>query len=206
MLTYDYPLAVKQEIISSIRPYFGPSYPDPDYANKIRISLEWPREQIHFPSIFITFTEGPVRNVGIGHYEHDFNEQGEPVILRHYMFDGQINFSVLALSPIDRDKVSGGLINLLAFSDVLPEFEGFLDEISDDDYVSLVINTEQITPHGETTAPVPWGNQDEMIFENIYSVPVHGEFYSNPATGELVTIDDVEVWPYRPSEQPHWTP
>jgi hypothetical protein len=197
---------VKRELISSIKPFFGLSYPDKDFANKINVTLDWPQEPVHLPTILITYTEGPIRNMGVGHVEMDSDDNGVPITYKHFQFDGQVNFNVLALSPIERDRIAAGLINLLAFNDVIPEFGGFLDEVSDNDYVSIVINPDNITPHGENTAPVPWGNPDEMIFGNTYSIQMHGEFYSNADTGELIEISSVAAWPYRPGEQPHWTP
>lgn len=206
MLTYEYPLGVKREIISSLRPYFGVDYPDPEWANKIRISAEWPQTAIHFPTIYIAYVEGPIRNAGLGHVEYGYNDNYEPTEVKHYLFDGRINFNVLSLSRQDTDKIAGGLINLLAFSDVIEQFNNFREEMTDEDYVLLVPNFEVITPHGENTAPVPWDNPDEMIYASTYSVPVHGEFYSDVSTGTLIEISSVQAWPYRPGEQPHWTP
>lgn len=205
-ISFDYPMDVKRELISSIKPYFGPTYPDKDYANKINVSLEWPQEAVRYPAIFITYSEGPIRSMGLGHVEIEYNDNGVPITYKHYQFDGAVNFNVLALTPLERDRIAAGLINLLAFNEVIPEFKGFLGDISDNDYVSLVVNNEIITPHGDNTAPVPWGNADELIFGKTYSMPLHGEFYSNADTGELIEISTVQAWPYRPGEIPHWSP
>jgi len=199
-------MQLKRELVTDFRQFFGPSYPDPKLANKIRVSLEWPVEQIHYPAIYITYSEGPIRNMGVGHVEYDVDDHGFPIQMMHYQFDGQVNFNVLALSPIERDEVGAGLINLLAMNEAIPEFSTFRNEITDGDYIFIVLNTEQITPQGENTAPVPWENENEQIYGNTYSVPIHGEFYSNPDSGELITIADVAVWPYKPGEVPHWTP
>lgn len=203
---FDYPMGVKRELVSSLKPFFGNDYPDAEFANKINVSLEWPQDRVHYPSIFVTYTEGPIRNMGVGHVEYDYDSNLTPIEYRHYRFDGTVNFNVLALTPLERDRVAAGLMNLLAFNEVIPEFSNFKEEMSDNDYVSLILNTEEITPRGENQTPVPWQNPDEMIFSQTYSVQMHGEFYSNSDTGDLIEIESVGAWPYRPGDIPHWTP
>lgn len=199
--TYDYPLGVKREVVSSIKPFFTKeNYPDKELAGRINVSLDWPQTQTKYPSIFVTYTEGPIRNMGVGHVEYGFNDNYEGVEYKHYQFNGQFNFNVLALTPLERDRLAAGLVNLLAFD------KTFLEGLNDADYTTLVVNTEVITPRGTNQTPVPWESQDEMIFSQTYSVPVHGEFYSNADTGELIQISAVQAWPYRPGEVPHFSP
>lgn len=195
-ISFEYPIGVKKEVMSAITPMFGEVFPDDDLRNRIHVHLEWPLAREEFPAIYVTYTEGPIQNMGVGHIEYDLSDDGTPGQVKHYRFEGQLNFNVLALSPLDRDKISAGLVNLLAFGEVIPGFEDFKDEIADGDYVRIVLQTEKITPQGLQTTPVPWGNQDEMIFSQSYSVPLHGEFYSTRGTDGLVRISDVEVYPY----------
>lgn len=201
-ITFDYPIGVKKEVMSAFIPMFGDVYPDVALRDRIKVSLEWPDSREKFPAIYVTYSEGPIETMGVGHIEYSLDENGAPTEAMHYQFNGQLNFNIMALSPLERDQIAAGLVNLLAFGDVIPEFANFKDEIADGDYVRLVLMTDRITPQGQQTNPVPWDNPDEMLFTQTYSVQLHGEFYSQVGSGNLVRISRVEVYPYRPDELP----
>lgn len=201
-VTFDYPIGVKKEVISAFKPLFGSVYPDAELRDRIKIHLEWPEAREQFPAIYVTYTEGPIETMGVGHVEYDLDENGAPIELFHYKFSGQLNFNILALSPLERDRIAAGLVNLLAFGEAIPAFANFKNEIADGDYVRLVLLTDRITPQGQQSGPVPWGNEDEMIYTQTYSVQLFGEFYSDSTAGTLVRISAVEVYPYRPDENP----
>lgn len=203
-IAFDYPMGVKREVVSAFKPMFGSDYPDPNYASKIHFSLDWPTEQTQYPAIFVTYTEGPIENVGVGHREWITDDFGIPVEYRHYKFTGQLNFNILGLSPLERDEVAAGLVNLLAFHEVLDPFKNLEPELNDQDFAGIILNTERITPQGTNESPVPWGNADEQIFAATYSVPLYGEFMSDPSTGNLIIVSGVEVYPYRPEQGPPW--
>lgn len=201
----DYKVGIKKEIISALRPLFGDTYPDPNLAGKINVNLEFPLQEAKYPSIYVTYTEGSLQNAGIGHYELDTDDDGNPTIFYHWIFDGTVNFNILALTQIDRDQLSAGLINVLALGHDTVEFDEFFTTISDDSYVKLQMLTDKIYPGGETTGQVPWGETDRQVFANTYSVSVFGEFQTDPRTGELITVKRVDLFPYRVDEQlPPW--
>jgi hypothetical protein len=202
----DYKVGIKKEVVSALRPLFdATNYPDPNLAGKISVNLEYPLTEAKYPSIYITYTEGSLQNAGIGHYELETDDDGHPVIFYHWIFDGSINFNVLALTPIDRDQASAGLINILALGHNSTEFDGFFTDISDDSYVKLQMLTDKIYPLGENTAPAPWGETDRQVFANTYSVRVFGEFQTEPRTGQLIVVKRVDLYPYRLNEQlPPW--
>lgn len=201
-INFDYPIGVKKEIMSAFTPVFQSTFPDTELRNRIKISLEWPNSAAHYPAIYVTYQEGPLENMGVGHIEYDLDSNGAPIQVMHYRFTGQLNFNILALSPLERDRIAAGLVNLLAFGDVIPEFANFKNEIADGDYVRLVLLTDRITPQGLQTNPVPWDNPDEMVFAQTYSVQLFGEFYSEISSGNLVRISAVEVYPYHLGQLP----
>lgn len=61
---------------------------------------------------------------------------------------------------------------------------------------------DRIIPGGEQIGSVPWESEDELQFGNSYSIKVFGEFWSDPESGELVEIGEIDLYPYRPGEQP----
>lgn len=60
---------------------------------------------------------------------------------------------------------------------------------------------DRIIPGGEQIGAVPWESEDELQFGNSYSVQIYGEFWSKPESGELILIDQIDLYPYRTGEQ-----
>ena len=199
----DYKIGVKREVVNALKPVFGPSYPDSNLAGKVYVGLEYPLEQINYPAIFVTFTEGPIQSVGVGHYELDEEKR----IFSHFKFKGTLNFNVIALNPVDRDMLSAGLVQMLTIGRHYPHFKDFFNQIMDADWVALQPLTDEITPNGENIAPVPWGNDEQQAYINSYSIQVFGEFVGDAEDGGLIQISQVNVYPYRPdSPLPQGTP
>ncbi len=61
---------------------------------------------------------------------------------------------------------------------------------------------DRIIPGGEQIGAVPWESEDELQFGNSYSIKVCGEFWSDPESGDLVEIGEIDLYPYRPEDQP----
>ena len=94
---------------------------------------------------------------------------------------------------------------MIAFGEFSPEFKNFWTEIRDQDYVAMAPLMDRIIPGGEQIGAVPWESEDELQFGNSYSIKVFGEFWSKPESGELIMIDQIDLYPYREGEQePHW--
>lgn len=199
-----YPVGIKREVATALRPVFGNNFPIEALRNQIFVGWEYPNKEIRYPAIYITFTEGPIQNVGVGHYEVVRDDQGDPKIARHFKFTGQLNFNVMALTPKDRDEISAALIQIIAMGMITPEFVSFHDEIDDSDYITLALMHDKITPGGQQEGTVPWGDDEETVFIATYSVDVFGEFWSDTETGDLIEISEIDLYPYRTGEAKPW--
>lgn len=198
----DYKIGLKEGVESALRGIFGTNYPDPQLRNKVHISLDFPIEEVSYPAIYITYSEGPIENVGVGHEEYFIDPAtGSPSRTRHFRFTGQLNFNVIGRNPLERDTVTAGFLNVLAFGPTDPTFEPYYNALFDNDFVHLQVNTDQIIPGGENIMNVPWNSEgDERLFANQYRVAVLGEFWNNPVTGNLIEVDTVDAYPYRGGE------
>jgi hypothetical protein len=193
----DYKIGVKKEIVSALKTAF---------SDKVKyIGLEYPANPVQYPAIFITYVEGPIQNVGVGHIEELEDDYGNTIVAKHSSFTGTVNFNVLGLSPVDRDEVASDLIALLQHGEVIPEYKVFKQELMDADYVSLHLMTDDIAAGGEQVGTLSFGGQDERQYGASYSVQLFGEFYSDAATGDLIRISKVHVWPYT-DEPPVFNP
>lgn len=132
---------------------------------------------------------------------------------RHYLYDGDIEFAVFALSSLDRDLISDTLVQTLAMPDMAAYTNNFFNRVyfppsltpanSGDyepgewNYVNL--NTDQISGFGETQTPQPWLSDDQLVYQTSYRVGIYGEFYSLPPINDVPAyglISDVKVYPY----------
>jgi hypothetical protein len=205
----DYKIGLKEGLEAALRGIFGSNYPDPQLRNKVHVSLDFPQEEATYPAIYITYSEGPIENVGVGHSEISVDAStGSPQVVRHYRFSGQVNFNVLGRTPLERDMVTAGLLNVIAFGRDNPIFQPYYDALYDNKFVHLQVNTDQIVPGGENVTNVPWDSEgDERLYANQYRVAVVGEFWNDPVTGGLIQISTVDLYPYRGLEgqlPPSW--
>lgn len=128
---------------------------------------------------------------------------------RHYLYDGDIEFAVFALSSKDRDLISDTVVQTLSMPDMATYTENFFDRIyfpnvtSDPNdqpkwnYVNL--NTDQISGFGETQTPQPWLSEDQLVYTTSYRLGIYGEFYSLPPVttpGGVGLIQHVNIYPY----------
>lgn len=201
----DYPIGIKREIVNALKPVFGATFPIPEYRNKVAVTLEYPLQPVQYPAVYITLTVDQLRNIGIGHVEQEYDTNNQPYEFERWWFEGTVHFNVVALNPLDRDKLASSIFNLLAFGNTVPEFKTFYDELHDSDYVDITLMTERILPGGEQVGAVPWQSEDELSFANTHSVRVVGELASNPSTGDLIEIGTIRVSGYTPDEPPPWT-
>ena len=200
----EYKTGLKREIVNAARSVFS-NLPHEEFKG-IYVGLEYPQREAELPAIFVTYSEGPIQNVGVGHYGQGTDERGVPYTYKHSRFEGQLNFNLLADNPVDRDKLSAVVINMLQHGQVIAPYKSFHDEISDNDYIMIHLMTDYISPGGETVGDAPWGEDAGItrVFGSQYSVRVYGEFFSDAYTGGLIQISAVNVYPYRPWEQPPW--
>jgi len=132
---------------------------------------------------------------------------------RHYLYDGDIEFAVFALSSLDRDLISDTIVQTLAMPDMAAYTNNFFNRIYFPDpqtpansgdyepgewnYVNL--NTDQISGFGETQTPQPWLSEDQLVYQTSYRVGIFGEFYNLPPISDVPAfglISGVNLLPY----------
>lgn len=124
---------------------------------------------------------------------------------KHYLYNGDIEFAVYALSSYDRDLIADTVVQILAMGD-LTSWTGDLsnaiyeaDILVDPESVNHMINlnTDSIQGFGETQQIAPWMPEDVMVYQTSYRVGIFGEFYSKtPTTGDIGLVERVETYPY----------
>jgi hypothetical protein len=161
-----------------------------------------------------------------------FLQTGEQSYLypfKHFIYNGDIEFAIIALSSKDRDLISDALITILALSDPAQPtdfwwniYSPIFDFDPGDDvdpwrYNFVNLNTDRMAGFGETQNPAPWLTEDQLQYQSSYRVGVMGEFYSlpptvRPPTGPLAKVtllpymEDLEEMPEGQASVPGYTP
>ena len=175
-----------------------------------KVSIEYPTSELHYPSIVVRFFEREVKNAGVGHVEYILVDELDSIAtkFRHYLYDGDIEFAIFALSSLDRDLISDSLIQTLAMPDMAAYTKEFWDRIYWPEGVNEVnnkgnwnyvnLNTDKIQGFGETQTPQPWLSEDQLVYQTSYRLGIFGEFYSLPPVDvpSAGLIQQVNIYPY----------
>lgn len=207
--TVAYKTYVKEALVEALTSVFA-VHPDTTTLRGLGVSAEMPIDRAEYPAIVIRFFERSLRNIGIAHEEWIEKENAVGVYYRHrhLMYSGDIEFAIYALSSYDRDILSDALAQVLTMGDIEAYTQSFLNRIyspnvnveptSIDHFVNL--NTDQITPFGETTQIAPWMPEDVLVYQTSYRIGIMGELYSKVPTVDpaIGVIEHVNQYPYDP--------
>ena len=202
--TIHYKTSIKRSMVESMREVFA-GHPDKLLA-KTKVSIEYPQDKNLYPSVIVRFFESQIKNMGVGHFEV------MPVIVagggtqnkrfKHYVYSGDIEFSIYALSSIDRDLIADTIVQTLSMGELQAYTNKFFTRI----YESVLpesktnfinINTDIISGLGESETPAPWEPDTQMIYQTSYRCGVGGEFYSLEETDKTFGIlEKVNQLPY----------
>jgi hypothetical protein len=126
---------------------------------------------------------------------------------KHLLYTGDLEFTILALSTLDRDLISDSIVEILMLGDLQPWTNQWLTRVyrpdpnlepaSVEHFIN--INTDTLEPSGESQAPVPWEAEDQLIYTVSYRTNVLGELYSRAPSQEVFGfVERVETYPYDP--------
>lgn len=207
--TVRYKTYVKEALVEALSSVFG-IHPDGTTLKNTKVTVDLPIDRASFPAIVVRFYERSLKNAGVAHIELLETEDSSGVYYKykHYLYNGDIEFAVYALSSLDRDLVSDGLVEILAMGDLEPYAQSFLMRIyspeptvepySVEHYINL--NTDEIQGFGETQQIAPWMPEDVLVYQTAYRISIMGEFYSRvPTDTPLGVIENVPLYPYMPA-------
>lgn len=186
----------------------------PDTTSRVRsVDLEYPLTAERYPGVWVQFSLTKLVRAGIAQEQLLKNSEDpdwtnwEPI--REWTFEGRVTLTVVALSSLERDRVSDSLISLLAFSrspagvvtDLTrdtQQYRALLTSLAENPYVSIAINSDFLRPDGQSTSVgTPWA-PNVLVYEDAYSFDVLGQFniiFKNDGTYTLRKIETVpEVW------------
>jgi len=200
--TVRYKTYVKTALVEALRPVFK-NHLDEKLRNT-NVTIDFPKERQSYPSVVIKFYEREISNAGVGHEEVLIDDDNNSWKFKHYFYNGDVEFSILALSSLDRDLISDTLVQTIAMGNLADYTNNFFNRIyppntsnipdSVGHYIN--INSDKINGFGENQNPVPWNSEDDLIYQVSYRSSIWGEFYSLPADVPLDFIKQVFLYPY----------
>lgn len=206
-VTVKYKTYVKTATVEAFRDVFQ-HHKDTQLA-KSKVTIEYPRTEADYPVLIVRFFEREVKNAGVGHEEWIKLSDGGTYRFKHYFYNGDLEFSVSALSSLDRDLMTDAVVQTLAMGDLEAYTNRFLERIYADEDIYpdaanhfITVNTDKISGFGETQVQVPWLSEDDLVYTASYRVGIFGEFYSLPPDLPAPLIEKITQYPYIEGVEP----
>lgn len=193
-------VAVLSQVTNALRKTFDSDYPDLGFE-VVYTGPEFQMEAQRYPAVYVAYQESQIRTAGLGHYIQTVDTQGMDRMLKQSIALGAIQFTAMALTPLERDSLMDALSDLLLFSKGgVAAKATFWKEITDEDFLWLTLTTENIQPGGVSSMPAPWQSENDILFSGSYAVNSEAEFFSDFETSDFVPINKVGLFPYRPDQ------
>lgn len=195
--------AVKRTLVVSLRRALtdsGLSLND----TRLHVDMEYPYEEASYPAAWIQFSFTELMDSGLGHSQTIHDEEDKELEVRQWRYKGQVTITFMALSSLDRDRISDKFISIYSFSDVATGSElrtsknpaaQFLRELADSPYVSMTLQSGTLRPRGQSTSiGVPW-DPGQLVYEDSYVFGLEGEFQQTYSPGEGYRLKRVDIVP-----------
>lgn len=193
-------VAVLGQVTNALRKTFDADYPDPMFQ-AVYIGPNYQLARAKYPAIYIAYQENSIQNIGLGHRVSGIDADGMDRTFKQAISRGAIQFTVMAMTPLERDTLMDDLMDVFMFGKENTNKSAFWNEIFGADFVWLELNTENILPGGVSTLPAPWQTENELLFTGSYVLASKAEFFSDADTSEFVPINKIKGYPYRPDQQ-----
>lgn len=200
--------SLKRAVIVALREAFNQTSL-PDANTRLNIDMEYPLKKIQYPAIWVQFSLSNLRPAGISH-ELILKNTDDPTWtnwepMQEWFFDGRVTLTVLALTSLERDRISDALTAMLSFSRpptrVLThpskdtaQFRQLMTSLAENPYISVAINHGSLSPGGQSVTPgVPW-DEKVLAYEDTLSFEVFGQYnivFKNDGTYSLRAVADL---------------
>lgn len=195
-------VGVIRQVTNALRKTFDSDYPDPMFRD-VYVGPNFQLAREKYPAIYVAYQESNIRQAGLGHKLNIIDDEGLDRVVQQAIAEGAIQFTVMALTPYERDVLLDYVSDILLFSrrDGSVNKSVFWQQIHTADYLWLTLNSENVRPGGVSSLPAPWQAENDLLFTGSYSISSEAEFFSDVNTSNLVPINKIKVYPYR-SDQP----
>lgn len=219
--TVRYRTYIKETLVEALRETFK-NHPD-SLLKRVKTTVELPTDRSSYPAIIVRYFNRRLNSAGISHHEWvQITPDGyEPKLFqkfKHFMYKGDVEFKILALSSKDRDFLADALVQTIGMAETESYTRSFLNRIyqpnvdleAQSKYHFINLATEDFSELGDQEGPAPWMEEDLNVYSATFRVPIFGEFYSRLLTdqAEYGYVTAVEIYPWIPDieEEPNPNP
>jgi hypothetical protein len=210
---------IKETMVEALRAVFA-HHPDP-LLRRTKVTVDLPTDRASYPAIIVRYYNRSLRNAGIGHYEwFQVTPEGyEPKLFqkfRHFFYNGDIEFKILALSSTDRDYLADALVQTIGMAESEAYTKAFPNRVYDADqtaepsslYHFINLSTDDFQELGDQEQLAPWMEEDLLVYSATFRIPTFGEFYSRILTNSTSYgyVEKVEVYPWIKDVEPEPDP
>lgn len=175
-------------------------------GSPVYVDLEYPMKKEQYPGIWVQFSIVKLNRAGISHevWVQDANLNWTPI--QEWMFNGRVTLTIVALKSLERDRIADSIISMFAFSRTpelvitqpnanTKQYRALLTALDQNPYVAMTLNTDTITPGGQSASmDVPW-QQDVLAYEDSYSFDLLGNFNIKFTHDGAYTLSRVDTAP-----------
>jgi len=182
----QYKTLVKRTIVRALRSVFTDRFDEEQFKN-LHIVPEFPMTKQQYPAIMVRYNGSSISNAGVGHEELFYDDDNNLRTWYHRRFEGNLEFVCLGMTTLDRDVLTDAVMEILSFGYLDDLRSEFFDEvyghINDPSKVitrlnQITLNTDIITPGGDSAGPAPWEPEDTLIYQDSISIQITGGFYN----------------------------
>lgn len=194
--------SVKRAVVVALKDALVGTGLDDVSGSAVAVEMEYPMVAEKYPGIWVQFSFTKFVNAGVGH-ELLNNNDGNWELIREFIFEGTITLSIMALTNLERDRLSDSVLTMLMFSRP-PEYvltdptkdtkqhRKLYFSLANNPFVAISINHDTVTPGTQTVTPgVPW-DPEQLGYEDSYSFMILGQaniVYRNDGTYTLRAVD-----------------
>jgi len=187
---------VKKGVIVALRTLFIGTSLTTDQS-QVHVDMEYPASAETYPNIFVQFSTSVLRTSGIGH--ETITPEGN--LTKQWYYEGRVSLTILALTSLERDRITDSVISSLAFQDTgidpvtkesrSPMYASF----AANPYVAIAVNADELRPGGQSvTVGTPW-DPELLVYEDNIGFDIIGEFQSVADSTGLYRLSRIDVIP-----------
>jgi hypothetical protein len=196
--------SLKTVLVETLNATFSvDNYPERDFEN-VTISIEYPMAEKDYPGIWVDFAPSqPIQVAGINHVEWTSpDENGHRMQTTVWRYAGTIQFTCVALTSLERDRLVDEMVKVLAFGLLNPERAVFRQKLIGNDLIAIDPQWDKFAINGkDENQGTPW-NTSEVIYEQTVSMDCTGSFYVEPTSLVMVPLSAIKVYEYIEGQTP----
>ncbi len=179
-------------LVEATKATFDDGFRSPAFRN-VWVSMEYPDTESSYPGIWVDFTPtADLQVAGINHVEWTPGDAAPHKITR-WRFAGLATFTLVAMTSLERDRLTDALVSVMAFGMEDPSASKFRTSIEQNDLIGLQMQWDKFAMSGKAETPgTPWGT-DDVVYEITVSIDCQGEFLSDGTEATYARLSQIAV-------------